>query len=393
MAKRWTSVQLGDVLTERQEIPSQEAIAAGEIPIIAKISFGDGKIQLREDGQTKTGMILIRPGDLVVSGINAAKGAIGIYGEEKSKPIAATIHYGAYIPNKNRVDIRFLWWLLRSQVFRDLLQEHVPGGIKTELKAKRLLPIPIPLPPLLEQKQIAAWIEKVVVKIDMARGLRCQAAEINNIVFIAAMDQIAKDLDNRYDAQPIIDIVEPKRGISYGVVLTGTPYENGVPTLRAGDLQRFKVLLNNVKTIDPEVEGRYLRTRLQGTEVLLRIRGGIGEVAICPPEMIGGNVSREIAVIPFTDRVVPKFGMYLLSAPNRQERMMHHLRGTSYIGINLNDVRTLKIPVPPIPEQYRIISYLDNILIQINTLDRIQGDNAIELDAMLPSILDKVFKN
>ncbi len=76
MSKTWPRVPLGEFLTERREVPSDESMAVGETPIVAKIGFEDGRIQLRSDGQTKTSMILIRPGDLVVSGINAAKGAI-----------------------------------------------------------------------------------------------------------------------------------------------------------------------------------------------------------------------------------------------------------------------------------------------------------------------------
>jgi type I restriction enzyme S subunit len=38
-----------------------------------------GKIEFRTDVDTKTDMILARPGDLVLSGINAAKGAIALH--------------------------------------------------------------------------------------------------------------------------------------------------------------------------------------------------------------------------------------------------------------------------------------------------------------------------
>src|SRR5207302_947769 len=69
---------LGEVMIERQEMPSLKDIASGRIRVIEKISFDTGRIQLRSNGSTRTGMILVRPGDLVVSGINAAKGAIAI---------------------------------------------------------------------------------------------------------------------------------------------------------------------------------------------------------------------------------------------------------------------------------------------------------------------------
>src|SRR3712207_6278020 len=92
----WREVPLHDVLIPRQEKPDPNLIATGEIPIVAKIAFDTGKIDLRTGTETKTDMILIRPGDLVVSGINAAKGAIAIFSESESSPAAATIHYGAY---------------------------------------------------------------------------------------------------------------------------------------------------------------------------------------------------------------------------------------------------------------------------------------------------------
>ena len=81
----------------------------GRVRIVSKIGFDNGILQFRTDGETKTGMVLIRPGDLVVSGINAAKGAIAVYGLDNELPAAATIHYGAYAPKTSRVDAAFLW--------------------------------------------------------------------------------------------------------------------------------------------------------------------------------------------------------------------------------------------------------------------------------------------
>lgn len=116
-------MKLGEVLTERQEKPLIDDLITGKIGVVGKISFTDGKIQLRATAETKTNMILIKSGDLVLSGINAEKGAVAIYNE--NPPIAATIHYGSYFPNKEKVDIKFLWYFFRSHVFKDLLiQNH-----------------------------------------------------------------------------------------------------------------------------------------------------------------------------------------------------------------------------------------------------------------------------
>lgn len=43
-------------------------------------------------------------------------------------------------------------------------------------------------------------------------------------------------------------------------------------------------------------------------------------------------------------------------------------------------------------EQHRIVVYLDQLQAKVNSLERLQAETAAELDAMLPSILDKAFK-
>jgi type I restriction enzyme S subunit len=110
-------------------------------------------------------------------------------------------------------------------------------------------------------------------------------------------------------------------------------------------------------------------------------------------QMIGGNVSREIAVIPLTTDVVePRFAMYLLAAPSNQRRMTGHVKGTSYIGINLKDVRTLRLPVPPLEEQRGIARPLDDLRTNVDILVDAQSETSKEINALLPSVLDKAFR-
>jgi type I restriction enzyme S subunit len=45
-----------------------------------------------------------------------------------------------------------------------------------------------------------------------------------------------------------------------------------------------------------------------------------------------------------------------------------------------------------IREQQRIVEYLDGLAGQVAALTRLQSETAAELDALLPSILDKAFR-
>lgn len=148
----WEPTKLADFLIERDgRIKHVQANQLG-LQRIKKIDFS-GNIHLDIETDTKTDMIRVRGGDLVISGINAAKGAIAVYEEEED--VLATIHYSAYQFNPDRISVDFLKWFFKSAEFADLLKEQVPGGIKTELKPKHILPLQVKLPKLSEQLTVA----------------------------------------------------------------------------------------------------------------------------------------------------------------------------------------------------------------------------------------------
>jgi type I restriction enzyme S subunit len=50
------------------------------------------------------------------------------------------------------------------------------------------------------------------------------------------------------------------------------------------------------------------------------------------------------------------------------------------------------MPVPPLAEQRRIVAYLDSLSAKAESLKSLQHQSAAELDALVPSILDRAFK-
>jgi type I restriction enzyme, S subunit len=60
--------------------------------------------------------------------------------------------------------------------------------------------------------------------------------------------------------------------------------------------------------------------------------------------------------------------------------------------INLEILSSLPIPILDIIEQRRIVTYLDDLQARVDGLKQLQTETSAELDALLPSILDKAFK-
>ena len=154
----WEPTKLSEFLTKRDgRIKYQSANQLG-LQRIKKIDFS-GNIHLEATTDTKTDMIRVKSGDLVISGINAAKGAIAVHAEDED--VLATIHYSAYEFNADRISVEFLKWFFKSPEFAELLKEQIPGGIKTELKPKHILPLQVKLPKLSEQITVADRLNRV----------------------------------------------------------------------------------------------------------------------------------------------------------------------------------------------------------------------------------------
>ena len=382
------------MLAERQERPTDDDLLTGRVRIVSKIGFNDGVLQFRPDGETRTGMILIRPGDLVVSGINAAKGAIAVYGTENEGTAAATIHYGAYSPKGNRVDTMFLWWLLRSGTFRELLHEYVPGGIKTELKAKRLLPVPIPLPPLSEQRRIVARIEELAGKVTEARDLHHAASTATEVLGGAVMSTICAQAECQ------------TRTVRQ--LLAGSELRNGRSVKSSGDVEGVRCLIlssmrdgridvTDAKPVplsrseaDPFLarKGDVFVMRGNGSK---RLCGRAGLVVDEPDSIVFPDLFIHVP-LP-RDRVLPEFFVAAWNSASTRKVVEEKAKTTSGIWkINQGHIETTSIPVPPVDIQRQIVAELDALQTKLDEMKRLQAETQAELDALMPSILDRAFK-
>ena len=156
------TVKISSFLKERKIKLKPQAANCSGLQRIEKIDFS-GKIYL-SPVQTNTDMILVKSGDLVISGINVEKGALAIYTGEED--VLASIHYSAYEFDAEKIDIDYLKWFLKSNIFRKLLLKQTGSGIKKEIKAKHLLPIEIQLPSLKQQHEIVQQIQGVANYIE-----------------------------------------------------------------------------------------------------------------------------------------------------------------------------------------------------------------------------------
>lgn len=337
---------------------------------------------------------IAKSGQLVLSKIDARNSAFGILPKECDGAII-TGNFWAFDVNYKLLDTKYFNYLTHTPLFVEFCIKASEGTTNRRyLDESKFLSMQIPLPPLDEQRRIVAQIEELAAKVEEARGLRWQSAnEAEALLSAAAFKAFTK-----FDCKNLVSIgsiCEVKGGIQKSS--DRTPGANPRRYITVAHVQR-----NWIDTGDPryfEVSDEELeRWRLLSGDVLIIEGNGsadhIGRTALFRGEIEDCvHQNHVIRVRPNQAELMPEYLNSYLNSPLGRDQMLNLSRTTSGLfTLSVGRIRSIEIPVPPLPEQHRIVAYLDNLQTKVDALKRLQAETAAELDALLPSILDKAFK-
>lgn len=121
------------------------------------------------------------------------------------------------------------------------------------------------------------------------------------------------------------------------------------------------------------------------------IRPTLRRIAIVPEELDGQVCSTGYFVLRPQYRVDNRFLFYFLQTEDFMGEMAKLQKGASYPAVTDGDVRAQKIPVPPLPEQQRIVRLLDEAFAGLATAQAHAEKNLQNARALFESHLESVF--
>ena len=383
----WPKVRLGEILTRVERFESRGDLT--EYPFAGTYSFARGIFV----GERKLGSMFalpkvqrIRAGDFIYCKIMAWEGAFGIAPAEADNCVMSGA-FVVYEIDGERVDPRFLDYYFKVPANWQSIGSQSSG---TNVRRQSLHPAQferaeIPLPPLAEQRRVVARIEQLAAQIHKARTLRRQAAEEAKALILSALTHLR--LPTGTKSKPIAEC---------STMSTGTTppsdrsdfYGGSIQWYTPGDLEYQQRLGASSRTLSElAVAERKARMFESGTVLLVAIGGSLGKVALTHQRC---SANQQITGIKFSDDVLPEYGFWWMRGLGK-ELIAAAPQATLPI-MNQERIGAFEISVPASPEQRRIVAELDALQAEVDALKRLQAETATELDALLPSILDKAFK-
>jgi len=390
MVNNWPIVRLGDVIREVRE-PVGTFDGDG-LPVYGVTNI-EGVIQTGvKASEDRSKYLRLRPGRFVYNPYRVNVGSLGL-----SSPAQDGIVSPACIvfSSSKKMFSRFLYYFLKSARGNQLINFYGNrGSVRSALRFADLCKAEVPLPTTLsEQQRIVKRIEELSAQIEEARALRQQAVEDAEALVPAKMHQLFEFAE----AQTTVgDFARVQGGYAFA---SGRYDETGTHQV---------IRIGNVRDGFLDLSRAPVRWNLAGDTRVLKYELKSGDLVI---SMTGTREKRDygfIAKVPKNSRLllnqrVGRFVVYravdhdylfhFLRSPFFRDRLFPSATGTAnQANIGNGDIEGIKFAPPPLPQQRRIVSDLDALQAEVDKLKRLQAETTMELDALLPSILDRAFK-
>jgi type I restriction enzyme S subunit len=181
----------------------------------------------------------------------------------------------------------------------------------------------------------------------------------------------------------------------YGTSEKTTDDPTGTPIFRMGNIQEGRLDTRNLKYLHIRENERPKLVLEKGDILVNRTNSAelVGKCAVFDLDGVYGFASYLIRLRLDQSRADPWLVARYINSPIGREYMFRERKQmTGQANVNSKKLKGLPIRLPPIEKQHRITPYLDDLERQIETITQLQVGTAAELDALLPSILDKAFK-
>ena len=391
MSAGWKQAKLADIVSPVSRPIS--VIAGAKYRTIGVKWWGEGAYERQTIDGSQTAaetLFLVRKDDLIINKIWVRHGSIAI-ASDAVDGCAASNEFPTFELDQALVLPRWLHWLSKTRPFWakcDSLSRGTSG--KNRIKPELFLSIEIPLPLVAEQRRIVARIEELAAKIEEARGLRRAAA--NEVRFLLySSSQALLDSLNDAEWRPLGELVTIQSG---GTPSKSNPFfwNGSIPWISPKDMKSRSIDDSADHISESAISGSAAKLLNPGC-VLIVVRGMILAHTV-PVALLAvpATINQDIKALLPTEKVLPEFLCSTLWALNK--RLLGLVEKSSHDTRRLETTKLIEftIPVAPIEEQRRIVAYLDGLQAKVDALKKLQAETAAELDALLPSILDKAFK-
>lgn len=294
------------------------------------------------------------------------------------------------------------YYLCTENFVQDLLSMASATTIAIVNKSK-MESCAFPLPPLSEQQRIVERIEELLAKLDEAKERLQEVADSFAVRKAAILhNAFTGELTKQWRRENGVsdESWEEKKGEDFFEYVTSgsrgwAKYysDKGSIFIRMGNLNHGTIELDfsDIQYVElpDQVEGQ--RSKLQKNDILISITADVGMIALVREDM-DAYINQHVALArPKNDLYAEFLAWYFVSNDGLQQ-MQNKQRGATKIGLGLQDIRSIILKIPTLPEQHEIVRLIDDLLARERAAQQAAEQALASIDLMKKSILARAFR-
>ncbi|NRB10655.1 MAG: restriction endonuclease subunit S [Rickettsiaceae bacterium] len=280
---------------------------------------------------------------------------------------------------KSGIDKKFLYYLLTNITTKLYTKTHGSGMV--HITKNKFEDTKVTIPPFNEQKRIIAKIEELFSKLDKGNENLKTASEQLSVY----RETVLKNKFSKFEYNSTV-------GDLFNFTGGGTPskkessYWNGnLPWASVKDM-KGNHLLHTIDSITDKGLQNSSANLANPNDVILITRISPGKTVI---SSIKTAINQDLKIINPIIEAEPLFIHYLFKSLKKE--VIKLSSGTTVLGINLNNLRSIPVPFLSITEQQKIVAEIESRFSVIDKIEQEIETNLQKLEVLRQSILKKAF--
>lgn len=178
------------------------------------------------------------------------------------------------------------------------------------------------------------------------------------------------------------------RGENYPSKSVQTTY--GVPFINAGHLTDTGIDFDSMNYIPRERFNLLGNGKIRRNDILFCLRGSLGKFASVG-DLNEGAIASSLVIVRPSESVLDKFVLAYFQSELCSQMIDKFRNGAAQPNLSAGSLKNFEIPLPPIPEQHRIVAILDEAFDGIATAKANAEKNLQNARALFESHLQSVF--
>lgn len=279
-------------------------------------------------------------------------------------------------------------WLVYYLCGFDLLP-FITGLTVPKLNQERMREIPIPVPPLEEQRRIVAVLDEAFAAIATATANAEKNLANARELFENALGAAFADLASTTPERSIGEIAAIKGGKrvpkGYKLLSEVTPY----PYLTVGDFTEDGTIdPSEVRYVSEDIRNQIKRYIIRTEDLYISIAGTIGRTGIVPPEFDEAQLTENACRLVFNAGISNKFVYFFTKSAAFRRQAIEQTRTAAQPKLALSRLEQIRLPVPDLDTQKRMIERFS----ELNDSTAQLADQSHEKLKLLAALKQSLFK-